>query len=113
MNRDKIISMIQVTILLICSFGVWQFSSQRDTQEDRASAIEVEDSNGVVHKFDFHPQRVAITNTYAGTVMRMLEIDESVIVGVSGDFHDESSENSPVPNTEDDRFLGTMHKDQD
>ncbi|MAE78184.1 MAG: hypothetical protein CL967_00180 [Euryarchaeota archaeon] len=90
MNRNKIISVIQVTILLICSFGVWQFSSQRDALEDRASAIEVEDSNGVVHKFDSHPQRVAITNTYAGTVMRMLEIDESVIVGVSGDFHDEN-----------------------
>tara|TARA_B100000459_G_C8593405_1_gene208756 strand:- start:372 stop:1469 length:1098 start_codon:yes stop_codon:yes gene_type:complete len=90
MDRNKTISVLQVAILLICSFGVWQFSSQRDSDEDSASTIEVEDSNGVVHKFDSYPQRVAITNTYAGTVMRMLEIDESVIVGVSGDFYDEN-----------------------
>ena len=90
MNRNKLISIMQVMILLVCSFGVWQFNSQKDPNENGSASIEVEDSNGVIHQFDSYPERVAITNTYAATVMRMLEINESVIVGVSGDFYDET-----------------------
>ena len=33
--------------------------------------------------------RIAIANTYAASVMKMLGIDMGVVVGVSGDFHDE------------------------
>ena len=36
------------------------------------------------------PTRVAITNTYAATVIRMLDVESDVIVGISGDFYDSS-----------------------
>ena len=47
------------------------------------------DSNGIVHSFSESPSRIALTNTYAASVMRMLDVNLSVVVGVSGDFQDE------------------------
>jgi len=83
------LAIFQVAIILICSIGVWQFSSSNQNSVDSESKFSVEDSNQVIHNFDNTPSRVAITNTYAATVMRMLNVDTSVIVGISGDFYDE------------------------
>ena len=89
-------ALFMVVLIMAGSFGVWYtsndgFSNQSDDAlESSDDSIVVTDSNGVKHTFAEPPTRVALTNTYAATVMRMLEIDPSVIVGVSGDFYDET-----------------------
>ena len=80
------IALIQVAIIVIFSLGAYQFTND-GALESAEYNIEVTDSNGVEHKFSSPPERVAITNTYAATVMRMLNVDSEIIVGVSGDFH--------------------------
>ena len=83
-------AVLQVIILLVCSFGVWQFYENQEEEDlDDDSLFSVVDSNGVVHNFDEMPSRIAITNTYAASVMRMLDVNLSVIVGISGDFYEE------------------------
>jgi len=67
--------------------GIYNYVIQQD--DDELGEIKITDSNDVTHFFEKSPERVAITNTYVATVMRMLDIDTSVIVGVSGDFYDE------------------------
>tara|TARA_B100001094_G_scaffold229975_1_gene224581 strand:- start:3190 stop:4287 length:1098 start_codon:yes stop_codon:yes gene_type:complete len=88
LSKRTILSVFQVLLILICSIGVWHYTTQDETQD--SGEIKVVDSNGIEHYFDESPSRVAITNTYAATVMRMLDIDHSVLVGVSGDFYDEN-----------------------
>ena len=68
------IALIQIAIIVIFSIGGYQFS-EGGAVESAEYDIEVTDSNGVDHKFSGHPERVAITNTYAATVMRMLNDD--------------------------------------
>ena len=80
------IALIQIAIIVTFSLGAYQFTED-GTMETAEFNIEVTDSNGVNHKFSGSPDRVAITNTYAATVMRMLNVDSEIIVGVSGDFH--------------------------
>ena len=76
---------------MVCAVGVWQYTVSESSEDKvESGAIEVIDSNNVKHTFSDHPTRVAITNTYSATVMRMLDIDPSVMVGVSGDFYDET-----------------------
>tara|TARA_B100000945_G_scaffold134815_1_gene107611 strand:+ start:1229 stop:2314 length:1086 start_codon:yes stop_codon:yes gene_type:complete len=87
MKSKALISIFQATIIVLCGIGIYNFVVQSDS--DDSGDIMITDSNEINHYFDEPPKRVAITNTYAGTVMRMLDIDESVIVGVSGDFSDE------------------------
>ncbi len=87
MQSKALISIFQATIIVLCGIGIYNFVVKSDS--DDSGDIMITDSNGINHYFDEPPKRVAITNTYAGTVMRMLDIDESVIVGVSGDFSDE------------------------
>ncbi len=87
MQSKALISIFQATIIILCGIGIYNFVVQSDS--DDSGEIMITDSSGADHYFDESPKRVAITNTYAGTVMRMLDIDESVIVGVSGDFSDE------------------------
>ena len=87
MKYKSIISIFQAVIIILCGIGVYVYIVKEESSE--SGEIKVTDSNGVVHYFDEQPTRVALTNTYAATVMRMLEIDEEVIVGVSGDFGDE------------------------
>ena len=85
MKSNQVIAIIQVVILLACSFGIYTYAnSERATSEN--GTIVVVDSNGVSYSFDEAPTRVAMTNTYAGVVMKMLDVDLSVVVGVSGDF---------------------------
>lgn len=85
---DKSVAIFQVVLVVFCSLGVWYYSDNIN-QEDSIGEIQVTDSNGVLHSFEEQPTRVAITNTYAASVMRMLGVDSSVIVGVSGDFQEE------------------------
>ena len=87
-TRSKI-AIFQSGIIFLCAIGAWQFSSII-SETDESGSISVVDSNGVGHFFDESPDRVVLTNTYAASVMRMLGIDNSVIVGVSGDFYDET-----------------------
>ena len=68
---------------------MYHFSSQEESNVDENLPIQVIDSNGIQHSFSESPTRVAITNTYAASVMRMLDINSSVVVGVSGDFYDD------------------------
>ena len=86
MDGKRLLSLLQVLILVGCTFAVWQFSQDDDSTDNEDYLIEVVDSNGIFHSFNQPPTRVAITNTYAGTVMRMLNVSSEVIVGVSGDF---------------------------
>jgi len=87
MRYKVVISIFQAIIVIVCAIGIYNYALKQNT--DETGEITITDSNGVKHYFDESPSRVAITNTYAGTVMRMLDINESYIVGVSGDFSDE------------------------
>tara|TARA_B100000945_G_scaffold319473_1_gene326767 strand:+ start:2365 stop:3456 length:1092 start_codon:yes stop_codon:yes gene_type:complete len=90
MSVSKKITIFQVVIFIICVLGAFQYSiSNNQSEEVQDSLIEVIDSNGIKHNFDSQPQRVAIANTFTATAMRMIDVDPSVIVGVSGDFYDE------------------------
>ncbi len=88
MTKNRHLALFQTVLIVACSIGVYHFSSQ-DNSESNGS-IQVIDSNNVKHSFDDSPSRVAITNTYAASVMRMLGVNSSVVVGVSGDFYDET-----------------------
>ena len=89
MFNNRNIAIFQVLLVCFCSIGVWQYSLQDDSVTPSDSNIQVVDSNGVIHNFESSPERVAMTNTYAATVMRMLDVNSSVVAGVSGDFYDE------------------------
>ncbi len=78
----------QLLILLVLSAIAYNVSESASSDDNVVGLIEVTDSNGVIHKFDEYPSRVALTNSYAATVMRMLDINLSVVVGMSGDFND-------------------------
>ena len=84
------LAIFQVVLVLVCSLGVYQASIQDSISSTNNGNIIVTDSNGIEHHFDETPSRVAITNTYAASVMRMLEVDLERVVGISGDFDDES-----------------------
>jgi iron complex transport system substrate-binding protein len=87
MSKEKL-ALIQISILLIGFFG-WYILYDEGIQESGQSySITVTDSNGVVHQFEESPSRVAISNTYIASAMRMLNVSSSVVVGVSGDFDD-------------------------
>ena len=73
---------------MVLGFGAYKIADSNTSSLQTDGAIQVTDSNDVVHYFDEAPKRVAITNTYAATIMRMLEVDLSVIAGMSGDFED-------------------------
>ena len=73
---------------MVFGFGAYKIADSNTSSLQTDGAIQVTDSNDVVHYFDEAPKRVAITNTYAATIMRMLEVDLSVIAGMSGDFED-------------------------
>ena len=85
---DKSIAIFQVALVLLCSLGVWYYTETVDDKNDEG-IIQVTDSNGIVHSFDNSPSRIAITNTYSASVMRMLDVNLSIVVGVSGDFQEE------------------------
>ena len=91
MSVSKKITIFQVVaIFIICVFGAFQYSiSNNQSEVVQDSLIEVIDSNGIKHNFDSIPQRVAIANTFTASAMRMIDVDPSVIVGVSGDFYDD------------------------
>jgi len=76
-------------MFVLFSLGIWYVSSLDANEDLSESAIQVTDSNGVLHSYDSPPERVAITNTYAASVLRMLDVNLSVVSGVSGDFYDE------------------------
>jgi len=88
MGSNALISIFQATIILFCCLGVYQIVVKDN--DEVSGEILVTDSSGEEHSFHETPKRVAIANTYAATVMRMLDIDESYVVGVSGDFGDET-----------------------
>mgnify|MGYP003323562837 CR=1 FL=1 len=98
MSSGRGIALFQIALVIICSIGVWQYSIQEDEIEQNGNIV-VTDSNGIEHRFEDYPERIVITNTYAGTVLRMLDVNLDVIVGVSGDFDDASiwPELSDVP----------------
>jgi len=89
LSSGRSIAIFQVILIFVCSIGVYHFSSQEESNVDENLPIQVIDSNGIQHSFSESPTRVAITNTYAASVMRMLDINSSVVVGVSGDFYDD------------------------
>ena len=89
MKNNRSVAFFQVILILVCSIGVYHFSSQEESNIDENLSIQVVDSNGIQHSFSESPTRVAITNTYAASVMRILDVNSSVVVGVSGDFYDE------------------------
>tara|TARA_B110000014_G_C20100330_1_gene577469 strand:- start:18 stop:1115 length:1098 start_codon:yes stop_codon:yes gene_type:complete len=89
LSSGRSIAIFQVILIIVCSIGVYHFSAQEESNVDENLPIQVIDSNGIQHSFSESPTRVAITNTYAASVMRMLDINSSVVVGVSGDFYDD------------------------
>jgi iron complex transport system substrate-binding protein len=88
MKSKALISIFQASIIVLCGIGIYNFVIQEKT-DSGSGDIKIIDSNEVEHYFEEPPERVALTNTYAATVMRMLGISEDRIVGVSGDFSDE------------------------
>ena len=90
MLNSKITPFFLVIVISISSIGFFQYTIlENQPDESNTSLIEVKDSNDVVHNFETMPQRVAVANTFAASAMRMLDVDSSVVVGVSGDFYDE------------------------
>ena len=86
----KIILVLFQIFIIVSSLITWQYFAEDQLNEEcMEGSICVKDSNDVWHNFEDEPKRVAITNTYAATVMRMLDVNSSLIVGVSGDFYDE------------------------
>mgnify|MGYP001165519726 FL=1 len=85
---DKGVAFFQVGLILMCSLGVWYYTGTVNDVDEEGN-LQVIDSNGIVHSFSESPSRIALTNTYAASVMRMLDVNLSVVVGVSGDFQDE------------------------
>jgi len=83
------LAVFQVILVLVCSLGVYQTSIQESESSAGTGDIVVIDSNDIEHHFDESPSRVALTNTYAASVMRMLDVDMGKVVGISGDFSDE------------------------
>ena len=88
MKSKVLIGIFQAVVILLCGIGIYNFVIN-DELDSGSGEIKITDSNDVDHYFEEPPQRVALTNTYAATVMRMLDISEDRIVGVSGDFSDE------------------------
>ena len=88
MIERKNLAVFQVVVILFTVMAAWQVS-ERIEESSQSGSLVVVDSNDRTHKFSSAPERVVLTNTYAASVMRMLDIDNSVIVGVSGDFYDE------------------------
>tara|TARA_Y100000589_G_scaffold328985_1_gene374363 strand:+ start:1160 stop:2254 length:1095 start_codon:yes stop_codon:yes gene_type:complete len=88
MYDGKKLLAIQIIVLIFFGFIGYKIAVENDSTLLDSGEIEVTDSNGVTHFFDESPNSVVITNTYAATVMRMLEVNFSVISGVSGDFID-------------------------
>lgn len=85
MNKQTFVALLQVLFIVLASWKLYDFA-QSDHFTDVDGEKSVVDSNGVTFTFDEAPQRVALTNTYAATVMKMLDVDPDVVVGVSGDF---------------------------
>lgn len=86
---NRSLAIFQVLLIAVSSIGVWHFTSKDSDDKSLGDGTKVVDSNGVEHYFETTPSRIAITNTYAATVMKMLDINSSVITGVSGDFYDD------------------------
>ena len=90
MSSNKSLPVLQVVIIIILLASIFQFSSTGEQSEESENfLIEVTDSNGIVHQFESMPERVAVANTFAASAMRMIDVDPSIVVGVSGDFYDE------------------------
>ena len=66
---------LQLVILIMLGFFAYNISEINSSELDDNGRIKVTDSNGVTHYFESTPKSVAITNTYAATIMRMLEIN--------------------------------------
>ncbi len=88
MSGSRKIIAFQIILLLISSYGVWHYTNSNES-DDQDGPILVVDSNNIEHYFQEQPSRVVLTNSYAATVMRMLDIDLSVVVGISGDLDDD------------------------
>ena len=88
MSERTWLAFFQTGLIIVCAIGAWHISDRMTFDEEQGS-FSVSDSNGKIHYFEDEPERVAIANTYAASVMRMLGIDLDVVVGVSGDFYDE------------------------
>lgn len=86
-NLKKLFVIIVISAVL--SPGCIQSTNENSETGNLYQNIVVTDSNGHEHYFNTAPSRIAITNTYAASVMRMLNVNLSVIVGISGDFNDE------------------------
>ncbi len=86
-NLKKLFAIIMISAVLFP--GCMQSTNESSETGNLYQNIVVTDSNGHEHYFNIPPSRIAITNTYAASVMRMLNVNSSLIVGVSGDFYDE------------------------
>ena len=65
MSSGRSVALFQVALVVICSIGVWQYSIQDEELEQKGSIV-ITDSNGIEHRFEDYPERIVITNTYAG-----------------------------------------------
>ena len=68
MSNGRIIAIVQAALIVLCTIGVWHYSTSNDGSQQSGDLV-VLDSNDVEHRFEEPPSRVVITNTYAGTVM--------------------------------------------
>lgn len=85
MERRQVVALLQVVFILVAGWGLYDFVQSNDAAASDGE-LKVVDSNGVEYAFDEPPKRIALTNTYAASVLKMLDVDPSVVVGVSGDF---------------------------
>ena len=73
MSNGHFIAIVQATLIVLCTIGVWHYSTSDDESQHSGNLVVV-DSNDIEHRFEESPSRVVITNTYAGTVLSLIHI---------------------------------------
>lgn len=86
MKRAKL-ALIAIAVAAAVLLASAHYLLSADAEGDGADdTITVVDSAGRTVNVPANPTRIAVVNTYTAEVLRALEVNPSVIVGVSGDF---------------------------
>ena len=70
MERRQVVALLQVVFILVAGWGLYDFVQSNDAAASDGE-LKVVDSNGVEYAFDEPPKRIALTNTYAASVLKL------------------------------------------
>ncbi|DAC36744.1 MAG TPA: ABC transporter substrate-binding protein [Candidatus Poseidoniaceae archaeon] len=89
LEARKALTAVQIVVLLVLAYAMVNIVNDA-RQPEGEGVITVTDTTGAVHTFDAPPERIVVSNTFGATAMKMLDADMSSVVGISGDFSDET-----------------------